>query len=108
MNDEKPTLLPDPRSPEAPKYWMYETGRKLKPAMRRLIERQPLSAADIELIQLYLKQWIDSGAWDMNPHAHDVGTRELRELREQVRAIQTAADIDAWLKRALEFGIDPL
>jgi len=35
--------LPDPSSPEAPKYWIYEQGGELVPAVTRYLNGEDLS-----------------------------------------------------------------
>lgn len=99
----QPTLLP-PDHPQAPKYWEYETGGQLAPAIQRYLENQPEQLADVALIRAYLRQWIDSPVWDAP--ADTKGT--LAELRRTVRLLKTRKHIRDWLNCALDIGIDPL
>ena len=99
------TLLP-PDHPQAPKYWMHETGGKLGPAMERYIRREPEKPDDVNLIRAYLRQWIDSPVWD---GGIDGETRtELDYLRRTVRELRNRGDIRVWLEDALDLAIDPL
>jgi hypothetical protein len=100
--------LPDPGSPEAPKYWVYETGGKLAPAIERYLLEQPLSPEDVIMIRAYFKQWIDSPAWDQNPNADTRSREVLRALRSRVGELQTSDDFDAWVSDAVAQGLDPL
>lgn len=100
--------LPHPASPEMPKYWRYERGGLLGPAIERYLLDRPLSKDDVLLIRAYLRQWIDSPLWDMNPSADDGQRRELAQLRAKAKLINTRKDITGWLHDALNLGIDPL
>ena len=95
-------LLP-PDHPHAPKYWMYETGGKLVPAMQRFIEGRPAEPDDINLIRAYLAQWINSPLWDGGPYAET-----LDDLRIKVHELHNRHQVDIWLDLALDLGIDPL
>jgi hypothetical protein len=92
----------------APGYWMDETGGQLAPAVERYLTNDELRNGDIPLIKVYLRQWINSPAWDNNPHLDADGVRELSDLRSSVETIATREDIDAWLKIAIDKGLDPL
>jgi hypothetical protein len=78
---------------------MHETGHELKPAVVAYLERRPLTPRQVDLIRLYLKQWIDAPSW-----AGD----GIAELRREVNQIRTASDISAWLRKAEDAAIDPL
>lgn len=93
----------DPADPRAPKYWIYEQGGKLRPAMQRYLEGHLAQPGDTALIRAYLQQWIDSPVWD-NPDT----VAELAELRRDVRGIATRMHLDLWLEAAFNLGIDPL
>jgi hypothetical protein len=83
-----------------PGYWQNETGDELKPAIIAYLENRPLTARQIEVFRLYLKQWIDAPGW--------VPTEELVDLREGVSMIRSVHHIEAWLAAAMDIGIDPL
>jgi hypothetical protein len=53
-------------------------------------------------------QWVDSPAWDMNPHLTAASMRELADLRLDARAIFSLAALDNWIARAIAAGMDPL
>ena len=100
-----------PREP-APKYWMYEAGGLLRPAMERYIRREPLSPLDLALIAAYLRQWVASSLWDTFPDDNDPGIaerqKELQCLRKDAAELRDQDTIDAWVIRAVAFGMDPL
>jgi hypothetical protein len=94
--------------PAQPGYWMNETGGELAPAIMRYLDHVPLSKRDIELIRLYILQWIGSPVWEMNPDQTEEGRAELERLRELARVLTNRGAIDAWIALALDVGIDPL
>ena len=46
--------------------------------------------------------------WDQNPHQGAAGAEELSALRASAVAIETQKDLEQWVARAVEFGMDPL
>lgn len=82
-----------------PQFWMRETGGDLRGAVEAYLENQPMTEGQIRLMRLYLRQWILAPQW-RGPMV-DV-------LRTQVNEITTRRDINRWLDRALDEGIDPL
>jgi hypothetical protein len=100
-------LLP-PEHHAAPKYWRYETSGVLPGTMERYLKSEALSLQDLAILNLYLRQWIESPAWDRNPHLTDVGRKELADLRDQTRRAKCEPDIRRAVKRMVELGMDPL
>lgn len=102
-----PLLSPD--DPRAPKYWRYEQGGELVPAVERFlgIRHEPLTPRDRDLIRTYLRQWIDSPVWEMNPSADAYQLAELAGLRVQAAQIHSVGDIRRWINRAMNSAIDP-
>lgn len=100
--------LPSPDSPDAPKYWMYEQGDLLKPAITRFLHGHALSARDIVLIRAYICQWIGSSVWTMNPGITNEGIRAIVRLRLAATKLSSEQEIRRWLFDALGEGIDPL
>lgn len=100
--------LPSPDSPLAPKYWMHETGGELAPAVGRYIRNESLSGHDVYLIAAYLRQWIGSPVWLMNPDITDEGRKSILDLRINSRLITTRKQIDEWIAKAADMRIDPL
>ena len=87
---------------------MHETGGQLVPAVMRYLNGDRLTAVDIALIRAYLVQWIESPAWDQNPHLTDAGRAELQSLREAAQKLTTRRAIDQWVEVATDWGMDPL
>lgn len=104
----KGVQLPAPDSAAAPKYWTFETGGELVPAVMRLLNHEPLSERDIALIRAYCRQWIESPVWDMNPEADAADAATLAMLRQAVDGLTTAARIHCWCRMADAEGMNPL
>lgn len=91
--------LPPPGSPDAPNYWMYEQSGVLVPVVTAYLEGKGLSSTQVSVMRAYLRQWIMSPVWE---------GEEIAPLRDGIDAIRNTGEIDAWLARALDLGIDPL
>ena len=100
------TLPPD--HPLAPKYWVYEQGDALRPAMLKLIDGKTLTEGDVAVIRDYFVQWVCSPVWDDNPHMNAAGRQQLQMLREEARQILTGTDIRRWLIKSAQQGVDPV
>ena len=88
----------------APLYWMHETSGVLRPVIEAYLNREPLTEAEICVMRAYLRQWIYAPAWDANPY----GTEMLAGLRDMIDSLHSRAQIETWLNKALDAGIDPL
>jgi hypothetical protein len=84
---------------DGPGYWMHETSGELRPVIERYLTDQHLTARDVAIMRVYLRQWINDGAW--------IGPL-IDALRTQVDEIHDRDDIERWLDRAADAGIDPL
>ena len=89
----------------APGYWMHETSGVLRPAVEAYLRGETMTPEQIATMRAYLRQWIMAPAWDENPFStgHD-----LAELRKRIDWLTTQGAIDAWLRDAELFGVDPL
>jgi hypothetical protein len=88
---------------------MHETSGKLAEAVRTYLEhRADMTLLMLNYLRAYCMQWIDSPAWDANPHISAEDVRELADLRLDARAIFTLDALDTWLARAIAIGADPL
>jgi hypothetical protein len=83
---------------EVPGYWTHETSGVLRPVIEDYLNGRPLTPRQIAAMRAYLRQWMQ-GPWQ-GPM--------IDVLRTQVEEITTRADIEDWLDRALDAGIDPL
>jgi hypothetical protein len=98
--------LIDVRLPSsAPGYWPNEQSGVLRPAIEAYLIASEMTGEQIAAMRAYLRQWICHPIWDTNPH----GTgNELAGLRDLIDSLTSRAQIDRWLEKAIEIGIDPL
>ena len=80
-----------------PGFWMNEATGQLRPVIEAYLTGQHMTARDISIMRVYLRQWINDGDW-----------RDVDLLRIKVDEIADRHDIARWLDRALDAGIDPL
>lgn len=100
--------IPSPSSPAAPKYWQNEQGGELQPAVLAFLHGDVLTVREVALMRAYLKQWIDSPVWNMNPHINADGLAELEAMRKQVQAIVSERDIRECIGQMVGAGMNPL
>lgn len=93
-------LVLPPDHPNAPHYWMHETGEELKPAMQLYLTGRAITDRQLEVIKSYVAQWVNSPVWR--------GSAELARLREDVAAVRNRADLTKAIDQAVEIGMDPL
>jgi hypothetical protein len=91
--------LPAPDSPDAPKYWMYETSGVLRPAVEAYLLGHVLTFEQVAALRVYFRQWINSPVW-RGP--------EVELLRATVDRIWLRRDVDTWLRAAALAEVDPL
>jgi hypothetical protein len=101
-------MIPAPGSPDAPKYWMYESSGVLQPVVRKYLRGEELSFNELGVFRAYLRQWVQSPAWDQNPHQTREGKAALNGLRSRITAIDGMERLREWLAAAVEQGLDPL
>jgi len=85
---------------KTPKYWMDEVSGELAATVVRFVKEEPLSVHDIAYMRAYLRQWIFADVW---PHSE-----ELDGLRDGIDSLTNRANIERWLQRAIDWGVDPL
>ncbi len=100
--------------PRMPLYWRNETSGKLAGAIGSYLDNRihqtSMTVEEIELVRAYLIQWIDAPGWDSawDSTWGSGGDPELQELRLSARTLNSADEIQKWIFKALEIGIDPL
>jgi hypothetical protein len=85
---------------------MHEVGGALVPAMKRYLAEEALEPGDIELIRVYLIQWIYSPVWGYG--CDDEMRIYLNRLRDAVLTLRTREAIHLWINGAVDIGLDPL
>jgi hypothetical protein len=82
-----------------PGFWMYEQSGVLRPVVEAYLEGRHLTARDVAVMRDYLRQWIAAPLY----RGEDVDA-----LRASVDGIMSRADLERWLDRAIDAGVDPL
>lgn len=88
-----------------PGYWRNETTGVLRPVVLRYLKGHELRPSDCAALRAYIRQWITSPVWDLNPHG---GHETLAGLRSRLDDLTSRQAIEAWLDDATELGLDPL
>jgi hypothetical protein len=66
-----------------------------------------LTRFEISALRAYLREWIDSPAWDSPAMVADTRA-QLQELRALATRIQSRRDIHEWRSSVTVTGMDPL
>jgi len=80
-----------------PGHWMHEASGVLRPVIEAYLYGRVMNDAEISIMRRYLYQWMTRGTWDAPA-----------ELTDSIKDIRTREDLDGWLHKALDLGIDPL
>lgn len=83
---------------------MNESSGVLRPAIEAYLSGGEMTPAHIAAMRAYLRQWITSPDWDLNPY----GSEALAGLRDMIDSLHSRPQIENWLCKALDAGIDPL
>jgi hypothetical protein len=90
-----------------PLHWRDEiSGRLAKAVHAYLLNRTDnLTVTDEQIVLLrgYLRYYIHAPCWEWPEFR-----QELSSLRSAVGELDTATEIDEWIHKALEIGLDPL
>jgi hypothetical protein len=87
---------------------MRETTGQLRPVVESYLRGGMLDRTQLRIMRAYLRQWIESPAWDKNPHKTEDVRKYLTELRAGVSDIDSMERLEQWLISAVAAGIDPL
>jgi hypothetical protein len=84
---------------DTPKFWMHETTGFLAPVVEAFIRGERLTPAQVLIMRIYLRQWIEAPVWK---------GEAIDKLRAALADIRNEQDITRWLDAAMNVGIDPL
>lgn len=82
-----------------PRFWMEETTGKLGEAVEVYMRSEPLSEAQIDVIKIYLRQYVERAVM-----AEDSDRRKLLERIEKLRRV---GDIERLADSMSEAGLEP-
>lgn len=88
-----------------PRYWREEVSAIVANAVETYLSGEELTERQLQLMRLYLGQWVSAPIWDQNPHG---APPELADLRKSVFSLENRAQIHDGIWQAMEAGIDPL
>ena len=92
--------------PGAPRHWRDESSGELVRAIHHYLDnRRKLTFREVFVLKIYLRQWVDSPAWNAIPGA---SREKLEQLRADCKRISSQADVDRCVAGASELGMDPL
>jgi len=90
-----------------PLNWGDEQSGELPSAVMAFFHKTQ-TPEQLELVRQYCEYYIHAPCWDMNPH-HDEETRqELEQVRKVIRQVKNWRELNAWIHKCLNMGIDPL
>lgn len=78
-------------------YWKNETSGVLRPAVEAYLAGSDLTAEQIGALRAYLRQWVNCPLFE-----------GVDGLRDGIASLTNRKQIERWLERAEELGIDPL
>lgn len=82
-----------------PPFWLYETTGVLRPAVEAYLKGKQMTPFGIAALRAYLRVWIMSPVW--------IGD-DVDLLRRDLEGLTSVPAIDAWIRKAIDLGIDPL
>jgi hypothetical protein len=82
-----------------PRFWMEETTGALREAIEVYMRSEPLSEAQLDLIRIYLRQYIERAVV-----AEDA---DRRRFLERIAKLRRVADIERLADSLSEAGVEP-
>jgi hypothetical protein len=82
-----------------PRFWMEETTGQLAAAIEVYMRSEPLTAGQLQLIKLYLRQYVERAVI-----AQDADRRKLLERIEKLRRV---GDVERLADALSEAGVEP-
>jgi hypothetical protein len=82
-----------------PRFWMEETTGQLGAAIEVYMRSEPLTAEQLELIKLYLRQYVERAVI-----AQDA---DRRKLLERVAKLRRVGDVERLADALSEAGVEP-
>lgn len=82
-----------------PRFWMEETTGQLAAAIEVYLRSEPLSDAQLELIKLYLRQYLERAVLAEGADRH--------RLLERVERLRRVGDVERFAEALSEVGVEP-
>jgi hypothetical protein len=85
--------------PVPPRFWMEEQTGLLADAVNAYIEGERLPAAQLELVRLYLRQYLERAILP--------GDANRARLLERIPKLETSRAIELFTDELAEYGVEP-
>lgn len=82
-----------------PRFWMEETTGRLAAAIEQYMQGEPLSADQLEVMKLYLKQYLERAVIE--------GSADRKRLLSRIDRLRTTRDIERFADELSEVGVEP-
>ncbi len=82
-----------------PRFWMEETTGVLAAAIEQYMQGEPLAADQLEVIKLYLRQYLERAVLD--------SSADRQRLLERIARLRTTRDIERFADELSEVGVEP-
>ncbi|MEF3275693.1 MAG: hypothetical protein K6356_15090 [Chloroflexus sp.] len=82
-----------------PRFWMEETTGILAAAVERYMQGEPLSADQLDVIKLYLKQYLERAVIE--------DSADRKRLLSRIDRLRTTRDIERFADELSEVGVEP-
>lgn len=104
-NSPMPNFYVSPH--QLPLHWQDEQTGILPAAVKAyfahsLDKKKPFQGAQFALVRNYLRYYINAPCWQQGEE------RQIDALRASVQGLKTPEEMNAWINRCLDCGIDPL
>lgn len=93
--------------------WRNEVSGRLPTAIKAYldnrVEKTPMEQGQVTSVRDYLIHYIHAPCWTENLDPDDAdGSRILSELRFEAMHLASPEAIGAWIRKAMDIGLDPL
>ncbi|MGB9739336.1 MAG: hypothetical protein C0184_02530 [Chloroflexus aggregans] len=95
-NPDYPYPFPVPRPP---RFWMEETTGRLAAAVEHYMQGEPLTADELEVIKIYLTQYLERAVIE--------GSADRKRLLSRIPRLRTTRDIERFADELSEVGVEP-
>ena len=85
--------------PVPPRFWMEETTGKLGEAIEVYMRSEPLTAAQLNLIKIYLQQYVERAVVSTDA--------DRKRLLQKIEKLRRVGDIEHFADELSEFGVEP-
>jgi hypothetical protein len=85
--------------PQPPRFWMEEQSGLLKEAVETYMRSEPLSPAQVEVLQMYLRQYLERAVLASDANRD--------KLLARIAKLRKTSDIERFADDLAEWGVEP-